>query len=125
MGSTLFAFFSPPLHWVSAAASGLPLVSACRAALWLRYSGFSLRELLCRALALGHTGLVAVALMSQSTGSIVVAHRLSCPAARGIFPDKGLNPCPPASAARFLSIGTQRKPSLVVLRDNLCRVSST
>ena len=26
-------------------------------------------------------------------GSVVVAHRLSCPAACGIFPDQGLNPC--------------------------------
>ena len=26
--------------------------------------------------------------------SIVVAHRLSCSAACGIFPDQGLNPCP-------------------------------
>ena len=26
--------------------------------------------------------------------SVVVAHRLSCSMACGIFPDKGLNPCP-------------------------------
>ena len=26
--------------------------------------------------------------------SAVVAHRLSCPVARGIFPDQGSNPCP-------------------------------
>ena len=26
--------------------------------------------------------------------SVVAAHRLSCSAARGIFPDQGLNPCP-------------------------------
>ena len=30
----------------------------------------------------------------QSAGSVVVAHGLSCSAARGIFPDQGLNPCP-------------------------------
>ena len=29
----------------------------------------------------------------QSTGSIVVAHRLSCSKACGIFPDQGSNPC--------------------------------
>ena len=29
-----------------------------------------------------------------STSSVVEAHRLSCPAACGIFPDQGLNPCP-------------------------------
>ena len=28
----------------------------------------------------------------QSAGSVVVAHRLSCPAVYGIFPDQGLNP---------------------------------
>ena len=27
-------------------------------------------------------------------GSVVMAHRLSCPLARGIFPDQGSNPCP-------------------------------
>ena len=26
-------------------------------------------------------------------GSVVVVHGLSCPAACGIFPDQGLNPC--------------------------------
>jgi len=31
----------------------------------------------------------------QSTGSVVVVHRLSCPAARGIFLDQGSNLCPP------------------------------
>ena len=29
----------------------------------------------------------------KSAGSVVVAHRLSCSAACGIFPDQGLNPC--------------------------------
>ena len=28
------------------------------------------------------------------TGSVVVAQGLSCPAACGIFPDQGSNPCP-------------------------------
>ena len=28
-----------------------------------------------------------------SAGSVVVAHRLSCPVAGGIFLDQGLNPC--------------------------------
>ena len=30
----------------------------------------------------------------QSTGSVVVAHRLSCSTACGIFLDQGSNPCP-------------------------------
>ena len=29
----------------------------------------------------------------QSTGSVVVAHGLSCSTACGIFPDQGSNPC--------------------------------
>ena len=29
----------------------------------------------------------------QNTGSLVVAHRLSCSEARGIFPSQGSNPC--------------------------------
>ena len=31
---------------------------------------------------------------SRRTGSVVVAHGLSCSAACGIFPDQGSNPCP-------------------------------
>ena len=47
-------------------------------------AGFSLRWLLL----LRSTG-------SRHTGSVVVAHGLSCSAACGIFPDQGSNPCPP------------------------------
>lgn len=36
-------------------------------------------------------------------GSVVVAHRLSCPLACGIFLEQGLNPCP--LAGRFLTTG--------------------
>ena len=43
---------------------------------------------------LWHMGSVVVARRLQSTGSVVVAHGLSCSAARGIFLDQGLNPCP-------------------------------
>ena len=38
-------------------------------------------------------GLSVVAPRLQSTGSVVVAHRLSCSSACGVFPDQGLNPC--------------------------------
>ena len=55
----------------------------------------------CRAWALGHTGFSScgtwasvVWLAGSSAGSVVVAHRLSCSAACGIFPDQGLNPWP-------------------------------
>ena len=43
--------------------------------------------------ALGMQASAAAAPRLQSTGSAVVAHGLSCSAARGIFPDQGLNPC--------------------------------
>ena len=53
-------------------------------------SGFSCRG----ARALGPQASVVVARRLQSTGSVVVAHGLSCSAACGIFPDQGSNPCP-------------------------------
>ena len=43
---------------------------------------------------LWHVGSVVVACVLQSTDSVVVAHRFSCSAACGIFPDQGSNPCP-------------------------------
>ena len=49
----------------------------------MRCVGFSLRWLLL----LRSTG-------SRCVGSVVVAHRLSCSAACGIFPDQGSKPCP-------------------------------
>ena len=53
-------------------------------------SGFSC----CGAWGLGVQASVVVALRLQSTDSVVVAHRLSCSTACGIFPDQGSNPCP-------------------------------
>ena len=50
--------------------------------------------LCCGAQALGVWALVVVAPGLYSTGSVVVAHGLSCSAACGIFLDQGLNPCP-------------------------------
>ena len=43
---------------------------------------------------LWHSGSVVAARGLQSTGSVVVAHGLSCSTACGIFPDQGSNPCP-------------------------------
>ena len=43
---------------------------------------------------LWRTGSVVVARGLQSTGSVVVAHRLSCSTACGIFLDQGSNPSP-------------------------------
>ena len=47
----------------------------------------------CRAQALGMWASIAVVPRLQSTGSIVVAHRLSSYTACGILPDQGSNPC--------------------------------
>ena len=76
----LFIYFW--LHWVFVAAHGLSLVAASGGYSSLRCTGLSLRPLLL----LRSTG-------SRRTGSVVVAHGLSCSAACGIFPDQGSNPC--------------------------------
>ena len=61
--------------------------------LW--YAGFSLRWLLLLwSMGSRRVGSVAVARGLQSTGSVVVAHRLSWSVACGILPDQGWNPCP-------------------------------
>ena len=58
--------------------------------LW-RGMHFSLQWLLL----LGNVGSRGQELRSlRHMGSVVVAHRVSCFAARGIFPDQGSNPCP-------------------------------
>ena len=70
------------LQWVFFVARRIPLVVAS--------GGYSLvvgRGLLVVAASLVQNGL-------QSTGEIVVVHRLSCSAACGIFPDQGLHICP-------------------------------
>ena len=71
------------LCWVIISVRGLSLVAASGGHSSSRCAGLSLS----RALLLRSTG-------SRRTGSIVVAHRLSCSAACGIFPDQGSNPCP-------------------------------
>ena len=44
-----------------------------------------------------------------STGLVVLVHGLSCSAACGVFPDQGLNRCPPAFQGRFISAGPPGK----------------
>ena len=48
----------------------------------------------CRAQVLGHMGSVVTASGTSSTGSLDVAHWLSCSVACGLFPDQGLSLCP-------------------------------
>ena len=63
------------------------LISTC--SVWASHcGGFSC----CRAWALGHVGFSSCGSRLQSTGSIVMAHYLSCSAANEIFPDQGSNP---------------------------------
>ena len=76
-------FISLWLRWVFVAARGLSLVAGSGGYSSLWCAGFSLWWLLL--LRSAGSGCVA---------SVVVAHGLSCSAARGIFPDQGSNPCP-------------------------------
>ena len=57
--------------------------------------GFSLQWLLAEHRLWGRQASGVAAHGLSSTGSTVKVHRLSCSAARGIFPDQGSNPCPP------------------------------
>ena len=76
-----FLFFW--LCWVFVSVLGLSLVAASGGHSSSRCTGLSLS----RPLLLWSTG-------SRCAGSVVVAHRPSCSAACGIFPDQGSNPCP-------------------------------
>ena len=71
------------LCWVFVSVRGLSLVVASRGHSSSRCAGLSLS----RPLLLRGTG-------SRRAGSVIVAHRPSCSAACGIFPDQGSNPCP-------------------------------
>ena len=77
----LFIYFW--LCWVFVSVRGLSLVAASGDHSSSRCAGLSLS----RPLLLQSTG-------SRRAGSVVVAHRPSCSAACGIFPDQGSNPCP-------------------------------
>ena len=70
------------LCWVSISARGLSPVVSSGGHSSSQCVGFSLSRPL-----LWSTG-------SRRAGSVIVAHRPSCSAARGIFPDEGSNPCP-------------------------------
>ena len=90
----LFIYFW--LRWVFVAARGLFLAVASGAYSSLQCAGFSLRWLLLlRSTGSRRAGSVVVACRLWSTGSVVVAHGLSCSAACGILLDQGsnLSPC--------------------------------
>ena len=57
---------------------------------------------------------------SRRAGSVIVAHGPSCSAARGIFPDQGLNPCPlhwQADSQPLHHQGSPRLPLSKILLD--------
>ena len=70
-------------------------------------SGFSC----CRAWALGCVGFRRLPPRLQSTGSVIVAHRLSYSAARGILLGQGSNPCLLRWQADSLPLSHQECPS--------------
>ena len=76
-------FFILWLCWVFVSVRGLSPVAASGGHSSSRCTGLSLS----RPLLLRSTG-------SRRAGSVIVAHRPSCSAACGIFPDQGSNPCP-------------------------------
>ena len=80
---SFFIYFYLWLCWVFVSVQGLSLVVASGGHSSLQCAGLSLS----RSLLLRSTG-------SRRAGSVIVAHRPSCSAACGIFPDQGSNPCP-------------------------------
>ena len=83
MGLFIYLFIYLWLCWVFVSVWGLSLVVASEGHSSSRCAGLSLS----RPLLLRSTG-------SRRAGLVIVAHRPSCSAACGIFPDQGSNPCP-------------------------------
>ena len=94
-----FIYFYFCLCWVFVSVRGLSPVVASWGHSSSRCAGLSLS----RPLLLRSTG-------SRRAGSVVVAHRPSCSAACGIFPDQGLNPCPLHWQADSQPLRHQRSP---------------
>ena len=92
------------LCWVLISVRGLSLVAASGGHSSSRYAGLSLSW----PLLLRSTG-------SRRAGSVVVAHRPSCSAACGIFPDQGSNPCPLHWQADSQPLHHQGSPILTLL----------
>ena len=91
------------LRWVFVAAHRLSLVAASRGYSSLQCMGFSLWWLFLlwstgsRSMGFSSCGTWVSSCgsrASQSAGSVVVVHGLSCSVACGIFPDQGSKPCP-------------------------------
>ena len=70
--------------------------------------------------ALGHLGSVVVAPGLQSSGSVVVAHGISCSMACGTFPDQGSNSCVLNSGVDSLPLSHQGSPLLILCCFLIC-----
>ena len=92
------------LCWVFVSVRGLSLVVASGGHSSSRCAGLSLLW----PLLLRSTG-------SRRAGSVVVAHGPSCPAACGIFPDQGSNPCPLHWQADSQPLHHQGSPSTILM----------
>ena len=95
--------------------------------LWLQGEGFFLQWLLIAEHGLGAqaAAVVACALSGcslqtlQSAGSVVVARKLSCPMACGIFPRPGIERVSPAFQGGFLTTGPPGKPCSFLSWDKI------
>ena len=101
----IYLFIYLWLCWVFVSVRGLSLVVASGDHSSSRCGGLSLS----RPLLLRSTG-------SRRAGSVIVAHRPSCSAARGIFPDHGSNPCPLHWQADSQPLHHQGSPGIVFLK---------
>ena len=100
----IYFFFYFWLCWVFVSVRGLSPAVASRGHSSLQCAGLSLS----RPLLLQSTG-------SRRAGSVVVAHRLSCSVACGIFPDQGSNPCPLHWQADSQPLRHQGSPDISLL----------
>ena len=98
------------LCWVFVSVGGLSLVAANVCHSSSRCAGLSLS----RPFLLRSTG-------SRRAGSVAVAHRPSCSAACGIFPDQGANPCPLHWQADSQPLCHQGSPCRFIL-GNKCTI---
>ena len=104
----IYLFIYLWLCWVFVSVRGLSLVVASGGHSSSRCAGLSLS----RPLLLQSTG-------SRCAGSVIVAHRPSCSAACGIFPDQDSNPCPLHWQADSQPLHHQGSPSLFFLAKRL------
>ena len=93
---SFFFFFFFWLFWVFLAECRLSLVAVSGDCSSLQCVGLLWWILLLQSMGLqGMQASVVAAPQVQNTGSVLVAHGLSCLVVCGIYPDQGSNPCPP------------------------------